>query len=147
MPSPITVSVNFIDLTGNPITGYMQAAVVSPTGVYDLYVTSLGIIAPKITTSSQGTSVSVQVWGNDVIVDAADGVKDTYYTVNLFNSSNVLIWTAAYLFTGAGPINLVGFPILNPVPAPSAPTFPVIQPPGGASGDVQFNNGGVFAGD
>jgi hypothetical protein len=147
MPTPITVSVNFIDLTGNAFTGYMQAAVVSPTGVYDLYVAGTGIIAPKLITSGQGTTVSVSIWGNDVIVDAADGAKDTYYTVNLFNASNVLVWTAAYLFTGAGPINLVGFPILNPVPAPSAPSFPVVQPPGGPNQSIQFNNAGVFAGD
>lgn len=118
MPTPITVSVNFIDLTGNTIQGYMQAAVVSPSGIYDLYVTGTGIIAPKVSTSSVGTTVSVQVWGNDIINDIADGLKDTYYTVTLFNTLNVPVWTADYLFTGAGPINLVGFPTLSVIPAP-----------------------------
>lgn len=147
MPTPITVSVNFIDLTGTAITGYMEAAIVSPSGVYDLYVAGTGMIAPKTITSTVGTSVSVQIWGNDVVVDAADGTNDTYYTVNLFNAVNSLVWSAAYLFTGAGPINLVGFPILNPVPAPVAPTFPVVQPPGGSNGNVQYNNGATFGGD
>lgn len=147
MPTPITVSVNFIDLTGTAITGYMEAAIVSPSGVYDLYVAGTGMIAPKTITSTVGTSVSVQIWGNDVVVDAADGANDTYYTVNLFNTVNSLVWSAAYLFTGAGPINLVGFPILNPVPAPVAPTFPVVQPPGGSNGNVQYNNGSTFGGD
>lgn len=148
MPTPITVTVNFIDLTGATVVGYMEAAIVSPSGVYDLYVAGTGMIAPKTTFSGQGTSVSVSIWGNDVVVDAADGANDTYYTVNLFKASdNTLIWSAAYLFTGAGPINLVGYPVLNPVPAPVPPTFPVVQPPGGNSGDVQYNNGGVFAGD
>src|SRR5882724_2441685 len=106
MPSPITINANFIDLTGTAVSGFMQAAIVSPTGVYDLYVTGTGIIVPKLSTSSTGTAVSVSIWGNDVVVDMADGVKDTYYTVTLFNTSNVVIWTAAYSFTGAGPINL-----------------------------------------
>src|SRR6266403_821481 len=113
MPSPITVNVNFIDLAGNAVSGYMEAAIVPPTGVFDLYVTGTGIIVPKTTTSTTGTSVSVIIWGNDVVVDAADGALDTYYTVNLFNTSNVLIWSAAYLFTGTGPINLVGFTSLS----------------------------------
>ena len=147
MPTPITVSVNFIDLVGTPINGYMVATIVPPTGVEDLYVAGVGIISSKSVTSAIGTSISVQVWGNDVVIDAADGGTDTYYTVNLFNSLNVLVWSAAYLFTGAGPINLVGFPILNPVPSPVTPTFPVVQPPGGSTPDIQFNNGGVFGGD
>src|SRR6266404_779225 len=121
MPSPITVNVNFIDLAGNAVSGYMEAAIVPPTGVFDLYVTGTGIIVPKTTTSTTGTSVSVIIWGNDVVVDAADGALDTYYTVNLFNTSNVLIWSAAYLFTGTGPINLVGFPSLSTVPSATGP--------------------------
>lgn len=147
MPTPITINVNFIDLTGSNIVGYMEAAIVPPTGVNDLYVAGIGIISPKTLTSTPGTSVSLSVWGNDVIVDAADGATDTYYTVNLFNTVNQLIWSAAYLFTGSGPINLVGFPVLNPVPSPVPPSFPVVQPPGGANTDVQYNNGGVFGGD
>lgn len=124
MPTPITVTVNFIDLTGNTVLGYMQAAVASPSGVYDLYVAGTGIIAPKLTTSTIGSTVSVSIWGNDVIVDTADGLSDTYYTVTLYNTSNIPVWTADYLFTGAGPINLVGYPTLTTVPAPvgSVPT-------------------------
>lgn len=119
MPSPITVSVNFIDFTGSAVSGYMQAAIVSPTGVYDLYVTGTGIIVPRTVSSSVGTSVSVSIWGNDVIVDMADGAKDTYYTVTLFNTSNVPIWTAAYSFTGSGAVNLVGYPSLTTLPTPT----------------------------
>lgn len=145
MPTPITVSVNFIDLTGNPIQGYMEAAIVSPSGHYDLFVAGTGIIAPKVTISSIGASASVSIWGNDVVVDAVDGQQDTYYTVNLFNSSNILIWTAAYLFDGTGPINLVGYPILNPIPPPSVPSNQVV--PGGVTNDVQVNEGGTFYGD
>jgi len=124
MPSPITINANFIDLTGTAVSGFMQAAIVSPTGVYDLYVTGTGIIVPKLSTSSTGTAVSVSIWGNDVVVDMADGVKDTYYTVTLFNTSNVVIWTAAYSFTGAGPINLVGYPSLTVVPAATSGSVP-----------------------
>jgi hypothetical protein len=119
MPTPITISANFIDLTGSAVSGYMQAAIVSPTGVYDLYVSGTGIIVPKFSTSGTGTSVSVSVWGNDVVIDMADGAKDTYYTVTLFNTNNIPIWTAAYLLTGSGPINLVGYPSLTIVPAPT----------------------------
>lgn len=170
MPTPITITVNFIDLTGNTVQGYMQAAVASSSGVYDLYVASTGIIAPKITSSVIGSTVSVQVWGNDVIVDTADGLFDTYYTVTLYNTSNVPVWTADYSFTGAGPINLVGYPTLSAIPAPTAvvptniltgnnifsgnntftgtTTFigTALGLVGGSNTNVQFNNGGVFGG-
>lgn len=125
MPSPITVTANLIDFAGAAVSGYMQAAVVSPTGVYDLYVAGLGILAPKLTTSTIGTSVSVSIWGNDVIVDMVDNAKDTYYTITLFNTSGIVVWTAAYLFTGAGPINLVGYPSLSILPPPIT-TGPVV---------------------
>lgn len=150
MPTPITINVNFIDLTGSTVIGYMTAAIVSPSGVYDLYVATTGMIAPKTVTSGMGTSVSVQVWGNDVVIDMVDGAKDTYYTVNLFEANNTLIWSAAYLFTGAGPINLVGFPSLTILPGP--PAAPIIvtappTPPAGNDTDVQVNSGGLFYGD
>lgn len=119
MPSPITVNVNFIDLTGNTVQGYMQAVIQSPTGVYDLYVAGLGILAPKISTSATGTSASVSIWGNDVVVDNADSALDTYYIVTLYNTSNIPIWSAPYSFTGNGPINLVGYPSLTTIPTPS----------------------------
>lgn len=141
MPTPITINVNFIDLTGSTVQGYMQAAVISPTGVYDLYVSGTGIIVPKISTSTTGTSASLSVWGNDVIVDAADGLNDTYYTVTLFNTSNVVIWTAAYLFTGTGPINLVGYPTLTVVPAPTGPI-----PTNILTGNNVFSGNNTFAG-
>jgi len=124
MSTPIVINTNFIDLTGTAVSGYMQAAIVSPTGVYDLYVTGTGIIVPKLTTSGTGTAVSVTIWGNDVVVDMVDGLKDTYYTVTLFNTSNIAIWTAAYSFTGAGPINLVGYPSLTVVPAATGGSVP-----------------------
>src|SRR6266436_1337070 len=124
MPSPIVINANFIDLTGNAVSGYMQAAIVSPTGVYDLYVTGTGIIVPKLSTSGIGTAVAVSIWGNDVVVDMVDGLKDTYYTVTLFNTSNIAVWTAAYSFTGAGPINLVGYPSLTVVPAATSGSVP-----------------------
>src|SRR6266550_4210573 len=148
MPTPITINVNFIDLTGNTVSGYMQAAIISPTGVYDLYVTGTGIIVPKITTSSTGTSVSVVVWGNDIVVDSADGLKDTYYTVNLFNSSNVLIWTAAYTFTGAGPINLVGYPPLTLLPSPPSGPVPtnILTSNNIFTGTNAFNSTATFSG-
>jgi len=144
MPTPITVSVNFIDLTGSAINGYMTANLISPTGINNLYVAGTGIIAPKLSTSSTSTNVSVSIWGNDVVVDAADGATDTYYTVNLYNTSNTLIWSAAYAFTGAGPINLVGFPSLVTVPVPS---FPFAARASGVNGSVQFASGGYFASD
>lgn len=147
MPTPITINVNFIDLTGNAIQGYMEANIIPPTGVNNLFVSGLGIIAPKVTISAIGSSVSVQVWGNDVVVDAQDGAVDTYYNISLFQSTGALIWNAAYLFTGSGPVNLVGYPILNPVPVPPGFIYPQQFPPGGLTGDVQFNNSGVFAGD
>ena len=147
MPTPITITVNFIDLTGNAIQGYMEANIIPPTGVNNLFVSGLGIIAPKVSISLVGSSVSLQVWGNDVVVDAQDGAVDTYYNVSLFQSTGALIWNAAYLFTGSGPVNLVGYPILNPVPVPPGFIYPQQFPPGGLSGDVQYNNGGVFAGD
>jgi len=124
MSSPITINASLIDLTGNATLGYMQAAIVSPTGVYDLYVTGTGIIVPKITTSVQGTSLQVTIWGNDVVVDMADGIKDTYYTITIFDLSNKVVWTAAYSFTGAGPINLVGYPSLTVVPAATSGSVP-----------------------
>src|ERR1700676_1429936 len=140
MPTPITVSVNFIDLTGNTVLGYMQAAIVPPTGVFDLYVSGLGIIAPKLTTSTTGTTVSVSIWGNDVVVDAADNAKDTYYTINLFNTNNILVWTGAYLFTGTGPINLVGYPLLTTIPPPTGPV-----PSNILTGNNTFTGTNVFS--
>ena len=121
MPTPIAVSVNFIDLAGGTPSGYMQAAIQSPTGVYDLYVASTGILVPKLSTSATGTNVSLSLWGNDVVVDQANGAKDTYYIVTLYNTSNTPVWTASYSFTGSAPVNLVGFPSLTSVPAPSGP--------------------------
>lgn len=148
MPTPITVSANFIDLTGSTVQGYMVAAIVSPTGVNDLYVSGLGIISPKSQTSTIGSTVSVNVWGNDVVVDLADNSKDTYYTVTLYNTLNQVVFTANYFFTGSGPINLVGFsPIIILPPPPTFSQPPIGQLPGGASGNVQYNNAGIFGGD
>lgn len=148
MPTPITVSANLIDLTGNAIQGYMTAAVVAPTGVYDLYVAGLGLISPKTFTSSIGSSISVAVWGNDVIVDLADNALDTYYTVTIYNTLNQVVWQANYYFTGTGPINLVGFqPIVIIPPPPTFSSPPISQLPGGIGGSVQYNNTGTFGGD
>src|SRR6266403_1038412 len=124
MSTPIVINANFIDLTGTAVSGYMQAAIVSPTGVYDLYVTGTGIIVPKVTTSPLGTTVTVVIWGNDVVIDMVDGLKDTYYTVTIFNQNSIAMWTAAYSFTGAGPINLVGYPSLTVVPAATSGSVP-----------------------
>jgi len=124
MPTPISINANFIDLTGNAIQGYMQAAVVSLTQSANLLVDGVGVLSPKIVTSSVGSSVTVSLWGNDVVDDSSAAAFDTYYTVSLFDTSGILKCKAPYIFTGTGSVNLVGYPILTDFP-PNIGTAPM----------------------
>lgn len=115
MPTPVTVTANFVDLAGNPVTGILQAFLVLPSGVGNAFITGTGMIAPKFNQSSLSASPSVSVFGNDVITDQDNNLNltDTYYTVMVVNASNQVIWKASYSFTGAGPFSLPSYAPLD----------------------------------
>jgi len=114
MPSPVTVTANFVDLAGNSVVGVLSAYLIIPSGV-NAFVAGTGMIAPKVVQSSLVSAPSVSLFGNDNITDQALNLNllDTYYTVLLMDSGNRAIWKASYSFTGAGPFNLLSYPPLD----------------------------------
>lgn len=141
----ITVTANFIDLAQNATSGYAEFLLQSPSGQQDLRIVGTGIFAAKKILSGFGSSFSVLLYGNDVIVDTG-GNSNTYYIVNLYTKDQHIFWTGLYSFTGSGTINLVNASPLNPAPVISVPTVIPLPASQGGTGVGQANANLVFAG-
>jgi hypothetical protein len=121
MASPqVTVTGNFIDLTGIALTGYCAFSIFSPTGATEFKIASTGQIIPNRIATGLGTSISQLLFGNDVISDLS-GNLNTLWNVTCYSASNQSFWDFLYIFNGTNTFNLVSTAPTNPPPTLPAP--------------------------
>lgn len=122
----ITLTAMLSDITGQP-AGTSDA----PAHLL-IELCGYGLTLPQIPTTEtltkismdiadDGSGISVQLWGNDVITP----VGETYYAITVIDADGNIVQTAAYQFTGTETVDLSSATPYNPPPYP--PYIPPIQ--------------------
>lgn len=106
-PAVLRIALCGFGLTLPCIAGTSNVAQVGPEDFYD-----------------EGDGVSVQLWGNDVIIPLG-----TYYAITLLDGDGNILQCGAYRFIGSQTIDLSNAPQIYPAPPTSPDGIPVLTNP------------------
>ena len=117
MDPAITISASAVTIIGTAVPISMSVQLVDPNNTGGLKIVGGGIITNRVeaSTAAPASTITMQVYGNDVIEDANNNVGLCYYVVKIF-LKNVLtpFFQGNYQFAGSGTIDILSAEPYNP---------------------------------